>query len=82
MCSTSEDSTPSADHVEAMSPSGTTTCPAPELTRELDRVGAAGAAERVDDEVARVAPALDRHLAHQVGHVRLDDPQRAVGGLQ
>ena len=55
--------------------------PAAELTRELDRVGPARAAECVDDEIPRVAAALDRHLAHQIRHLRLDDAHRAVGRL-
>ena len=39
------------------------------------------AAEPIDDEIARIVSALDRHLAHQVGHVMvgdLDDSCRRV----
>ena len=41
----------------------------------------AGAAERDERELARVVAALDADHAQRAGHVLVDDPQDAVGGL-
>ena len=42
-----------------------------------DRVRRAGAAVRDEDAVPRVMSLLDRRLADQVGHLRVDDPEDA-----
>ncbi len=50
---------------------------AAQLAGEPGGVRAAGAAVGVDDEPARVEALLQGHLAHQVGHLRLDDADGA-----
>ncbi len=40
---------------------------------------AAGAAERAQDEVARIEPALDRQLADRLGHREVDDLESLLG---
>ena len=53
----------------------------PEPGAEGVRVDRAGAAEGDEDEVARVVAFVDRRLAAEVGHARVDDPLDPLGGV-
>ena len=50
-----------------------------QLAREVDRVQRPGAAEGDEAELARVEAALDGHEADRLDHVRVRDPQHALG---
>ena len=67
---------PSAECTEAVT--GTTIRLTPSPAPIGVRVDRAGAAERDEDEVARVVAPVDRDLANQVGHARVDDPLDAL----
>ena len=69
----SDDSTPTAENTDAVSPSGTTTWSHAELLGRAPRRAARPRRRRRTGEVARVVAVLDRLAAQEVRHVAVGD---------